>query len=71
MRLALATLKRRAKLTRAPAYDLRALEVGIVHLGVGAFQRAHQGVFTDDAIEARGGAWGIAGVSMRKPDVAD
>jgi fructuronate reductase len=71
MRLALATVERRARLIRAPAYDPSELEVGIVHLGVGAFQRAHQGVFTEDAIEARSGAWGIAGVSMRKPDVAD
>jgi fructuronate reductase len=71
MRLALATLERRAGLIRAPAYDPSALKVGMVHLGVGAFQRAHQGIFTDDAIEARGGDWGIAGVSMRKRDVAD
>ncbi len=71
MRLALATVERRAGTIRAPAYDPSALDLGIVHLGVGAFQRAHQGIFTDDAIEARGGAWGIAGVSMRKPDVAD
>jgi fructuronate reductase len=71
MRLSLATVGRRASNIRAPAYDPSALRVGIVHLGVGAFQRAHQGVFTDDAIEAQGGAWGIAGVSMRKPDVAD
>jgi len=71
MRLSLATVERRAGNIRAPAYDVAALGLGMVHLGVGAFQRAHQGVFTDDAIEARGGAWGIVGVSMRKPDVAD
>ena len=71
MRLSLRTLAQRAAGVRAPAYDPAALRTGIVHLGVGAFQRAHQGIYTDDAIEAQAGDWGIAGVSMRKPDVAD
>jgi len=71
VRLSLRTLAQRAAGVRAPAYDPAALRTGIVHLGVGAFQRAHQGIYTDDAIEAQAGDWGIAGVSMRKPDVAD
>jgi fructuronate reductase len=42
----------------------------IVHFGIGAFHRAHQAVYTDDA-NARGEAiWGIAGVSLRSPAVA-
>ena len=36
---------------------------GIVHLGLGAFHRAHQAVFTEDAIAAAGGDWGIVGVA--------
>ena len=48
-----------------PAYDPAALGIGIVHLGLGAFHRAHQAVFTDDAIAAAGGDWGILGVSLR------
>ncbi len=54
-----------------PAYDFAALPVAIVHLGIGAFHRAHQAVYTDDAIAAAGGAWGICGVSLRSPDVRD
>jgi fructuronate reductase len=41
--------------------------VGIVHLGIGAFHRAHQAVHTEDA----GDGWGICGVSQRSPDVVD
>jgi fructuronate reductase len=44
---------------------------GIVHLGVGAFHKAHQAVYTDDAIAASGGDWMITGVSLRSADVAD
>lgn len=70
MRLSLQTLDRVPAVVARPAYDVAALECGIVHLGLGAFHRAHQAVYTDDAIAAAGGAWGIVGVSMRKPDVA-
>ncbi|MBM3522468.1 MAG: mannitol dehydrogenase family protein [Alphaproteobacteria bacterium] len=52
-----------------PRFDPRALGVGIVHLGCGAFHRGHQAVHTQAAIEARGGDWGIAAVSMRGEDV--
>jgi fructuronate reductase len=41
--------------------------VEIVHLGIGAFHRAHQAVYTEDA----GDGWGICGVSQRSPDVVD
>lgn len=71
MRLSLATLCEVPGHVRRPAYDVAGLETGIVHLGVGAFHRAHQAFFTDDAIEAAGGPWGIVGVSMRSPAVAD
>jgi fructuronate reductase len=39
-----------------------------VHLGLGAFHRAHQAVFTEDAIIKRGGDWGIIGASLQNPD---
>jgi fructuronate reductase len=38
----------------------------IVHLGLGAFHRAHQAVYTADA-----GGWEICGVARRSPVVAD
>jgi Mannitol dehydrogenase Rossmann domain len=33
-----------------PDYDRAGLRAGIVHFGIGAFHRAHQAVFTEDAI---------------------
>lgn len=44
---------------------------GIVHLGLGAFSRAHLALLTDDAIKNAGGDWGIVGVSLRSPKVRD
>jgi len=68
-RLCAATLGR-ATNARLPAYDIERLAVGMAHLGVGAFHRAHQAVFTEHAIEAAGGDWGIVGLSLRRPDAA-
>ncbi|MDB5735569.1 MAG: Mannitol dehydrogenase domain [Alphaproteobacteria bacterium] len=56
---------------RAPSFDPATLKPGIVHLGIGAFHRAHQAVFTEDAIDAKGGDWGIIGASLQRPDVPD
>jgi fructuronate reductase len=54
---------------RVPSYD-RDRASGIVHLGIGAFHRAHQAVYTDDALAKAGGDWMITGVSLRSGDVA-
>jgi fructuronate reductase len=56
---------------RRPGYDPGAFDTGIVHLGLGAFHRAHQAVYTDDALASSGGHWRITGVSLRGTDVAD
>ena len=46
--------------------------VGIVHLGIGAFHRAHQAVYTEEAMAAEGvGHWGICGVTQRSRAVVD
>jgi fructuronate reductase len=68
-RLSSASLGNLPAAVAAPAYD-RSVASGIVHLGTGAFHKAHQAVCTDDAL-ARGGDWMITGVSLRSPDVAD
>ncbi|MBS0125370.1 mannitol dehydrogenase family protein [Thetidibacter halocola] len=47
------------------------LKTGILHLGLGAFHRAHQADYTHDAIAASGGDWGIEAVSMRDPALAE
>lgn len=54
-----------------PSYDRGAVGIGLVHLGVGAFHRAHQAVYTEDVLERDGGDWGILGVSLQRPDVRD
>ncbi|MFZ1995916.1 MAG: mannitol dehydrogenase family protein [Solirubrobacteraceae bacterium] len=69
-RLNLATLERLPR-DLAPLVDPRALKVGIVHLGIGAFHRAHQAVYTEAAIAAEGGDWGICGVTQRSAEVVE
>jgi len=57
-----------------PTYDRNALRVGIVHLGLGAFARAHLAAVNEAALNAGGGgdlAWGICGVSLRQADTRD
>jgi fructuronate reductase len=44
---------------------------GIVHLGLGAFHRAHQAVYTEEAVAAAGGDWGIVGVAPRSRALID
>ncbi len=50
----------------ATTYDRSACQVGVVHLGFGAFHRAHQAVYLDDYMETSGDLnWGIAAVNLR------
>ncbi|GAB4084623.1 mannitol dehydrogenase family protein [Myceligenerans cantabricum] len=46
--------------------------IGIVHLGIGAFHRAHQAVYTERAMAATGDlTWGVLGVTQRSATVRD
>ncbi|MFP1633632.1 mannitol dehydrogenase family protein [Zhengella sp. ZM62] len=54
-----------------PGYDPAAHGCGIVHIGAGAFHRAHQAVYTDAALARSGGDWRITGISLRGTEVAD
>lgn len=58
------------KEVQTPGYDRAACGVGIVHLGLGAFHRAHQALCTEIAMAAGGGDWQIIGVSMRNEQIA-
>src|ERR1700712_420258 len=40
-------------------------EIGIVHLGIGNFHRAHEAVYTEEAMIAAGGNWAICGVTLQ------
>lgn len=70
-RLSEATLAGLPARIRRPAYDRSRLATGIVHLGIGAFHRAHQAVYTDDVLAAGDLRWGIAGASLRSPATRD
>lgn len=52
---------------RRPDFDPARLGTGIVHLGIGAFARAHLPAYTQPLLTADP-AWGILGVSLRRPD---
>lgn len=53
----------------ATSYDRAQVNVGIVHLGYGAFHRAHQAVYLDAYMEKTGDLnWGIAAVNLRGAD---
>lgn len=54
-----------------PSYDRTQLNAGIVHLGIGAFHRAHQAFYTEAVLNKFGGDWGIIGSSLRSASVRD
>jgi fructuronate reductase len=56
---------------RRPAYDRGRVTPAIVHLGIGAFHRAHQAVVIDDLLAAGATDWGIVGASLRSPKTRD
>jgi fructuronate reductase len=45
--------------------------IRIVHLGLGAFFRAHACTYLQDLNDQGGGGWGVLGVSLRSPAVRD
>ncbi|MEM9350209.1 MAG: mannitol dehydrogenase family protein [Pseudomonadota bacterium] len=48
------------------SYDRGRCSIGIVHIGYGAFHRAHQAVYLDDYMQKTGDLrWGIAAVNLR------
>ncbi|SHE50960.1 fructuronate reductase [Kaistia soli DSM 19436] len=71
MRLSNATLADLPAAVRRPDYDRGSVTPGIVHLGVGAFHRAHQAAYVDACLAAGEGGWGIVGASLRSPDTRD
>ena len=69
IRLRSNTLDRLPKDIIRPAYARESLGVGIVHIGLGAFHRAHEALYTDDVLARDPGDWLITGVSLRSPNV--
>ena len=54
-----------------PRYDRDAVRTGVVHLGIGAFHRAHQAAVFEAALQTGDLRWGIVGVSLRSAAVRD
>jgi len=52
-------------------YNRSTCQVGVVHLGFGAFHRSHQAVYIDDYMDKSGDLrWGIAAVNLRASEAA-
>src|SRR5690606_9043600 len=66
-----ATLATLPQSVERPLYNRAEITAGIVHLGVGAFHRAHQAVYTDDILQEGPPGWGIIGVSLHSPATRD
>lgn len=71
MRLSAALLGRLPADVGRPVYDRAAVKCGVVHLGIGAFHRAHQAALFEAALAAGDMRWGVTGVSLRSGDVRD
>jgi fructuronate reductase len=70
-RLSEARLDRLPRWVERPHYDRTRLQAGVVHLGIGAFHRAHQAPVFDALAEAGDLRWGIRAASLRSPAVRD
>ncbi|GLS34154.1 fructuronate reductase [Mesorhizobium albiziae] len=70
-RLSKATLESLPASIAAPLYDRAKIVPGIVHLGLGAFHRAHQAAYVDECLAAGEAGWGIVGASLRSADTRD
>jgi fructuronate reductase len=56
---------------RQPQYDRESLKIGSAHIDVGAVHRCHHAEFVDDLLEIQFGRWGVPGVNLTAPRLAD
>lgn len=56
---------------RRPGYARSRAAIGVVHLGVGNFHRAHQAIAFDDLLASGDLRWGVCGVSLRRAATRD
>ncbi|WP_416547436.1 mannitol dehydrogenase family protein [Limnohabitans sp. DCL3] len=69
MHLSAASLRTCPATRQAPSYDRTSHAPGVVHLGLGAFHRAHQALVFEQLLAAGDMRWGIHGVGMTRPDL--
>ncbi len=69
-RLSSSSLSQLPQQVEKPSYERARVSPGIVHLGLGAFHRAHQAAYVDTLLHQHP-QWGIVGASLRRPDTYD
>ena len=69
MRLSQKSLSQLPSSVAKPAYDRSKVVGSIVHLGIGAFHRAHQAMFTDAVLASGDLSWGIVGAGVISADM--
>ena len=67
MKLSASTLMALPASVQTPAYKRKAHAPSVVHLGLGAFHRAHQAMVFDRLLTAGDTRWGIRGEGMTPP----
>ena len=71
MRLSEKTMSQLPSSIHCPAYARSKVTASIVHLGLGAFHRAHQALMTEAVLNSGDLAWGIVGAGMQSSGMRD
>ncbi len=71
LKLSRTTLPLVSKSVQTPAYASTSAQPGVVHLGLGAFHRAHQAMVFDQLLRDGDMRWGIHGVGMTQPGLVN
>jgi mannitol 2-dehydrogenase len=67
--LSTASLSKFSNTIQVPSYDRQQLTIGIVHIGVGGFHRAHQALYLDNYFHQTSDLrWGICGIGLLEQD---
>ena len=71
MRLSRSSITELPTEIKVPQFAIETLRPGILHLGIGAFHRAHMAYYTQQALHAdpANADWGIRGVSFRSSNI--
>jgi mannitol-1-phosphate/altronate dehydrogenase len=69
--LAEENLSELAERVSLPTYDRSELTPAVVHIGVGGFHRAHQAVYFDELANRGITDWGVVGVGISRPEMAE
>ena len=59
------------KTANPPTHDLSKVNIGVIHMGLSAFHRGHQGLYFERILRSGNLNFGVVGVTQRSSDVAD